>query len=310
MNSVDGQFAGFSAKVPQGELILRKRWHVLTLLTVAVPVLASAEMVGIAETREGSYTVVRGEYETLVARAQTPVLLNSTDRVATRESEVRIRMVNGSAVVLRKGEISFPSADLVRVHSGEAAVSFPSGSQTIVESGDYRFSPAADADGASSLVVANDADSAVAARSLRGHFSVSDLEGTSPVASLYSPEPASAMMVSTTSYGFIPSALSQSGAARPDLFFQPASAAPEAPTAFAATVASVPTERTAPVAPSPVQPSGPNPVAPVEEIGAAGLLPTPVGGGGVIRTISPYDLTQPVSSFVTEPGDRPPRPRR
>jgi hypothetical protein len=291
---------------------LRKRWHVLTLLTVATPVLASAGMVGIAETREGSYSVVRGENETVVARAQTPVLLNTNDRVATKESEVRIRMINGSAVVVRRGEVSFPSADVIRVHSGEAVVSFPEGSETQVESGEYRFSPADGDRTTSSLVVAGDEkQEAVAARSLRGQFAVSD-STNSQVARIHSPSPpASSMLVATSTYGFIPSNLAETGTGdRPDLFFVAPRAieSQQTTTSTPMMVAAAPPAQPADNTTTPVR----QPAAPPTESnpGTAGLLPPPINPSPTTRNLQPYDLTQPVSSFVTEPGDRPPRPRR
>ncbi len=291
---------------------MRKRWHVLTLLTVATPVLASAGMIGIAETREGSYTVVRGVNETVVARAQTPVLLNDADRVATRESEVRIRMVNGSAVVVRNGVVSFPSENAVRVHSGEAVVSFPEGSEMVVESGEYRFTRTENEVGASSLVVASPDERTVAARSLRGQFAVSD-SSASRVASIHAPSPSSAMLVSTSTQSLIPAGIIAGGvASRPDVFVYAAPSA--APTTVAdalpTTVAGLPDS----VSPAPRADGPIGPIAPLGGgPGLAGELPgfqLPTDNGAVAKDLDTYDLTQPVSSFVTEPGDRPPRPRR
>jgi hypothetical protein len=302
---------------------LRKRWHILTLLSVATPVLASASIVGIAETKEGSYTVVRGENETVSARAQTPVLLNSSDRVETRNNEVRIRLINGSAVVMRDGEVSFPSADVIRVHDGEAAVSFPEGSETVVEAGDYRFLPSETGSGhASSLVVANKSDEAVAVRSLRGQFAVKDTDNTS-IARIQSVNPVSSMLVSSGSYGFAGSDFTtNSAASRPDFFFAERSVptvASSDPIATTTTFAPPPTSTASTVVAS----TG----APAAVVPSRGFAPTPQGdevvGTSVLfpgSTLKPtisltddlttYDLTQPTTSFVTEPGDRPPRPRR
>jgi hypothetical protein len=302
---------------------LRKRWHILTLLSVATPVLASASIVGIAETKEGSYTVVRGENETVSARAQTPVLLNSSDRVATRDTEVRIRLINGSAVVLREGEVSFPSPDVIRVHNGEAAVSFPEGSESVVEAGDYRFLPSEAAPGhASSLVVANRNDEAVAVRSLRGQFAVKDADNTA-VARIQSVNPASSMLVASGSYGFAGSDFATNSAtSRPDFFYatRPAptfnSADPISTTTTTVASQPAPTANTvvASTAAPTVNPTRgftPSPQGD-EEVGTSVLFP----GSTIQPTITlrddltTYDLEQPTTSFVTEPGDRPPRPRR
>ncbi len=300
---------------------MRKRWHILTLLSVATPVLASASIVGIAETKEGSYTVVRGENETVSARAQTPVLLNSSDRVATRDTEVRIRLINGSAVVLREGEVSFPSADVIRVHNGEAAVSFPEGSESVVEAGDYRFLPSEAASGhASSLVVANKNDESVAVRSLRGQFSVKDADNAA-VARIESVNPASSMLVASGSYGFAGSDFTGASAVhRPDFFYASRPSFQSAdPVSTTTTVASQPSAVTETVVASTGTPAvnPARPVAPAQQqgeevVGTAALYP----GSILLPTISlrddltTYDLTQPTTSFVTEPGDRPPRPRR